>query len=165
MLIQPAYVPLVQESIAQVRPIAALAGRCFYERLFEAAPHLRPLFKGDLREQSHKLMATLEFIARHLGRLDEVAPRIVALGARHQSYGALEAHYAVVGRVLIGTLEHLLGPAFTAAHRAAWSEAYAVLAALMQAGAMGTDAEPGGTEGQKKQTPGWGSDGVWRHEG
>ena len=50
----------VQESFAMVEPIADQAGKLFYGRLFECAPELKEMFKGDIKEQSRKLMGNLE---------------------------------------------------------------------------------------------------------
>jgi hypothetical protein len=47
---------LVQESCAQVVPIADIAAELFYARLFELDPSLRGLFHGNVREQGRKLM-------------------------------------------------------------------------------------------------------------
>ena len=49
----------VQESFAKVVPISEQAAILFYGRLFEIAPAVKPLFRGDMTEQGRKLMATL----------------------------------------------------------------------------------------------------------
>ena len=55
----PDQVKLVQQSFAQVAPIADKAAEIFYGRLFEIAPAVKPLFHGDLAAQRRKLMAAL----------------------------------------------------------------------------------------------------------
>jgi hypothetical protein len=45
---------LVQTTFARIAPSADEAAAMFYERLFELDSTLRPLFKGDLREQGRK---------------------------------------------------------------------------------------------------------------
>ena len=50
---------LVMRSFAQVMPIAETAAELFYGRLFELDPTLRPMFRGDMREQGRKLMQML----------------------------------------------------------------------------------------------------------
>ena len=47
----PEQVGLVQQSFAQVAPIADKAAEIFYDRLFEVAPAVKPLFSGDMAEQ------------------------------------------------------------------------------------------------------------------
>jgi hypothetical protein len=54
----PKHVAQVQQSFAMVAPVADEAAAMFYGRLFEIAPHLQALFRGDLAEQGRKLMAT-----------------------------------------------------------------------------------------------------------
>ena len=51
---------LVQETFAMVEPIAEEAAAIFYDRLFDVAPELQDLFKGDIAEQRRKLMATIK---------------------------------------------------------------------------------------------------------
>lgn len=104
--------------------------RDFYARLFALAPDLRPLFRGDLREQGSKLTAMLALVVRGLDRLDALAEPVRALGRRHVAYGVRPEDYAVVGHALLDTLERRL-PAFGEEARAAWAEAFALLADLM----------------------------------
>ena len=123
---------LVQESFAQVAPIAETAAALFYGRLFELDPQLRHLFRGDMRDQGRKLMQTLAVAVRALGELDALVPAVQALGRRHAGYGVTSAHYATVAAALLWTLEQGLGTAFTADVREAWVEVYGVLANTMQ---------------------------------
>ena len=71
---------LVQTSFAQVRPIADAAAALFYRRLFELDPTLRPLFKGDLKEQGSKLMDMLTLAVKGLDRPEALLPALAALG-------------------------------------------------------------------------------------
>ena len=52
---------LVQATFAEVAPIADVAAELFYGRLFEIDPTLKPMFRGDLKEQGRKLMQMLAF--------------------------------------------------------------------------------------------------------
>jgi hemoglobin-like flavoprotein len=47
----PERIALVQGSFRKVVPIAGLAADIFYDRLFETAPEVRPLFPADMTEQ------------------------------------------------------------------------------------------------------------------
>lgn len=127
----PQQITLVQQSFAQVVPIAPQAAEIFYARLFELAPQVRPLFTGDMAEQGRKLMAMLAMVVNGLTRLDTIVPAAQKLGQRHVAYGAEPAHYPVVGQALLDTLERGLGPAFTPEVKAAWGEAYALLSGVM----------------------------------
>ena len=46
----------VQSSFSKVVPIKEAAAELFYGRLFDIAPEVRPMFKGDIKEQGRKLM-------------------------------------------------------------------------------------------------------------
>ena len=122
---------LVQTSFAGVVPIAPLAADLFYARLFELAPQVRPLFKGDMVEQGRKLMAMLGTVVASLDRLDVIVPAARELARRHVAYGVQPAHYAPVGEALIDTLAKGLGDGFDEATRAAWVTAYRTLSTVM----------------------------------
>ncbi|HEY1109702.1 MAG TPA: globin family protein [Opitutaceae bacterium] len=127
----PAETTLVQDTFRQIVPIADQAAALFYARLFELDPELRPLFRGDMREQGRKLMAMIATAVAALDRLDALVPAVRQLGARHAGYGVREEHYATVGAALLWTLEKGLGAAFTPAVRDAWSGTYSLLANTM----------------------------------
>ncbi len=127
----PQQISLVQSSFVKVVPIAEQAAALFYARLFELAPEVRPLFKGDMAEQGRKLMAMIGLVVNGLTRLDTLVPAAQKLGERHNAYGAKPEHYAVVGAALLDTLAKGLGDDFTPDVRAAWTEAYGTLASVM----------------------------------
>lgn len=52
----PHQIHLVRSTFASIAPSAQNVAALFYARLFEIEPTLRPLFRGDLTEQGHKLM-------------------------------------------------------------------------------------------------------------
>lgn len=124
---------LVQESFALVVPIADTAAQLFYSRLFELDPALRPMFRGDMREQGQKLMQMLTVAVRGLDRLDAIVPAVQALGRRHVAYGVRPKDFDTVASALLWTLEQGLGDAFTPAVRDAWTAVYGLLAGVMKA--------------------------------
>jgi hemoglobin-like flavoprotein len=108
----------------------------FYERLFTAAPAVRPLFAHtDLRRQKQMLLATLVLLRKSLRQLDAIVPKLRALGARHVAYGAAPEHYPVVGEALIGAMAELAGEAWRPEYERAWAAAFAVVAGAMIEGA------------------------------
>jgi hemoglobin-like flavoprotein len=127
----PTQIELVQTSFAKVVPIADTAAALFYGRLFEIAPEVKPLFKGDIREQGRKLMTTLGIVVKGLSNLDAVLPAAKSLALKHVSYGVKPAHYPPVGEALIWTLEKGLGDDFTSEARDAWGAAYRALSGAM----------------------------------
>ena len=79
----PSQKSLVQQTFAQVVPIADQAAALFYGRLFELDPSLRSLFKNDIRAQGQKLMQMLGYAVGKLDAPDELAPAVEGLGRKH----------------------------------------------------------------------------------
>jgi hemoglobin-like flavoprotein len=129
-------VSLVQSSFAQVAPIADTAAALFYQRLFELDPALKPLFKGDIREQGKKLMQMIAAAVNSLNNVDTLLPAVQALGKRHHAYGVTDKDYDTVGSALLWTLESGLGDAFTPPVRQAWTETYVLLSGAMKEAAV-----------------------------
>lgn len=124
-------ITLVRQSWAKVVPIAPQAAALFYQNLFAADPALKPLFRGDMTEQGHKLTQMLGAAVSKLDDLDTLVPVLQSLAKRHVGYGVKEADYQTVGAALLQTLEQGLGDDFTPPVRAAWAEVYGLVAAVM----------------------------------
>lgn len=136
----PEQIKAIQESFAKVAPISEQAAALFYGRLFAIDPALKPLFRGDMKEQGRKLMATLAVVVNNLNNLGAVLPAASGLAKRHVAYGVKPAHYTPVGEALLWTLQQGLGAAWTPELAAAWSAAYGVLSEYMIAEAYGRSA-------------------------
>jgi hemoglobin-like flavoprotein len=130
--VTPRDIALVQSSWKQVQPIAAQAAAMFYGRLFLLDPSVRPLFRGDLREQGTKLMSMISVAVNALSRIETLVPAVQALGRRHAGYGVEDRHYDTVETALVWTLGQGLGEAFSAETEQAWRTAYGVLASTMK---------------------------------
>jgi nitric oxide dioxygenase len=137
----PDQVQLVQQSFSKVAPIFEQAATIFYDRLFDVAPQVRAMFPDDLSEQRKKLMATLAVVVGGLNNLESILPAASALAKRHVGYGAVAAHYPVVGGALLWTLEKGLGDAWTPEVAEAWTAAYGTLSGFMVSEAYGQAAE------------------------
>jgi hemoglobin-like flavoprotein len=133
----PEQIKAIQESFARVVPISEQAAALFYSRLFEIAPALKPLFRGDMTDQGRKLMATLGVVVNGLADLESVLPVASALAKRHVDYGVEAADYQPVGAALLWTLERGLGEQWTPQLATAWTEAYTILSDFMIAEAYG----------------------------
>jgi hemoglobin-like flavoprotein len=136
----PYQVSLVQGSFAKVAPISEQAAVIFYDRLFEVAPQVKPMFPADMAEQRKKLMATLAYVVNGLDKLDSVLPAASALAKKHVGYGVEAAHYSVVGAALLWTLEKGLGAEWTPPVSQAWTAAYTTLSGYMIGEAYGSAA-------------------------
>jgi hemoglobin-like flavoprotein len=136
----PDQVKAIQESFKKVAPISEQAAALFYGRLFEIAPAVKPLFRGDMTEQGRKLMATLAVVVNGLSNLEAILPAASALAKRHVGYGVKAADYTPVGAALLWTLERGLGDAWTPDLASAWGAAYTVLSEYMIGEAYGRSA-------------------------
>ena len=127
-------IELVRSTWSPVAQDPDAAATLFYDKLFEVAPAVRPLFKADIKEQGRKLMQMVGVAVHNMDRVEEIVPALQALGDRHVEYGAVPEHYPVVGSVLLDTLATALQDDFTEEARAAWAKTYEALAAVMTGG-------------------------------
>ena len=125
-------IDLVQKTFAMVKPIAPAAAELFYQRLFQLDPSLRGLFRGEMAKQGQMLMSMIGAAVSGLRNLEQLAPVVRQLGARHVGYGVRDEHYATVGAALLDTLAIGLGDAFTAEVREAWATLYGHVSRTMQ---------------------------------
>lgn len=130
-------IDLVQNSFMHLTPIAGQLAEAFYKRLFEIAPEVRPLFKGDMTEQGGKLMATLGVAVKGLTNLEGIIPVVEELARKHLGYGVEAEHYESVGAALLDALEFSLGSAYSPDIGDAWASAYSILSSTMINAAYG----------------------------
>jgi hemoglobin-like flavoprotein len=124
---------LIQDTWAQVVPIADRAATLFYQRLFEIDPSTRPLFQvTDMAQQRKKLLQVLSVAVSSLDNLGALRKTVEDLGRRHAGYGVKDAHYDSVGVALLWTLEQGLGSAWTPEAAAAWKDVYGLLSGIMR---------------------------------
>ena len=124
---------LVKQTWQKVAPMADMAARLFYDRLFEIDATTRPLFEAtNLAEQRRKLITALTVVVQGLDHLEALVPIVADLGRRHAQYGVTDGHYDTVGAALLWTLEQGLGSGWSLEVKAAWSGAYALLADVMR---------------------------------
>jgi hemoglobin-like flavoprotein len=129
-------VQTLEESFDLVAPQGDELMRKFYDRLFEVAPAVQPLFgEVDMERQRQALLNMLVVLRESLRDLDDIVPDLEDLGARHVEYGAQPAHYPVVGEVLIEAMAEIAGDAWKPEYTAAWQEAYGVVQGVMLSGA------------------------------
>ena len=122
---------LVQFTFEMIAPDADMAAEAFYRHLFALDPSLRPMFRGDMKEQGEKLMKILAVVVRGLDRIEALLPAVRSLGQRHVRHGVQAAHYDTFAAALLATLREGLGAIFTDEVKAAWTAAYTALAGVM----------------------------------
>lgn len=143
-------IELVQGTFGKVAPIADQAAEIFYGKLFEKDPSLKPMFKGDMKDQGKKLMSMIGTAVTGLNNLEAIVPAVQNLGKGHVAYGVKNKDYDTVGAALLETLDVGLGEEFTPEVKEAWTEVYTVLATTMKDAADTVPMEAGLTERKKR---------------
>lgn len=129
-------VQLLEQSFEKIKPQANEFVVSFYDNLFADYPAALPLFAHtDMAKQSTMLLNSLIFVVENLRTPDVLTDALKGLGARHVQYGALPAHYPLVGSSLLKTFEQYLGPDWTPATQQAWVYAYNLITTVMLEGA------------------------------
>lgn len=134
----PKQIKLVQSSWASVFQNSEVAAKEFYNKLFDIAPDVKPMFKNDMDEQGRKLMQVLNTAVVSLDNLPALIPVVEDLGRRHVGYGVTAQHYDAVGSALVSTLSLALGEKFTAEVKEAWLLTYSALSNVMKEAAATT---------------------------
>ncbi|HEX7829515.1 MAG TPA: protein kinase [Thermoanaerobaculia bacterium] len=123
---------LVQSSWERVAERREEAAKIFYEKLFEIAPAVKPMFAHvDIRTQGAMLMNMIAAAVHGLDRLEELTPVLEELGRRHASYGVRVEHYAPVEACLLFTIESMMGDEFNLDVKLAWTRIYNFVAQTM----------------------------------
>ncbi|MBN8854881.1 MAG: hypothetical protein BGO55_19725 [Sphingobacteriales bacterium 50-39] len=139
-------IELVQESWQLVAAMDSQSvGSLFYNRLFEIAPQVKPMFsRGSLNEQSRKLLSMISYVIGKLKSLDDILEEVKKLARRHVNYGVQEEHYTMVGRALLWTLEAGLGDKWNEELEKSWTVCYTILAEAMIKAAKSDEREVAG---------------------
>ena len=124
---------LVRESWELARPMSDELVTAFYTRLFRSNPALWKLFENtDMKEQRRKFVVMLSEIVRVIDQPELLVGDVADSGRRHVTYGVHDRDYEDVGAALLAALADVLKEQFTADVRAAWREAYDLVAAVMR---------------------------------
>ena len=129
-------VETLEESFDLVAPRGDELMKTFYDRLFETAPAVQPLFADVAMERQREALLNMLVVLREsLRDLEDIVPDLQDLGARHVQYGAQAEHYPVVGEVLIGSMSEVAGDQWKPEYTTAWQEAFVVVQDVMLQGA------------------------------
>jgi hemoglobin-like flavoprotein len=134
----PEHIRTVQSSWVKVLPIKDTAAQLFCERLVKTDPSLSFLFRGDMRQQSAKVMQVIDAAVHGLSELESVGPLFQKLGRRFVDCGVKAHHYGTVGAALLWMLDKGLGAEFTPKVKDAWATVYGELATTMRQAALAT---------------------------
>ena len=135
-------VEVLERSFDEIKPQADEFVASFYDNLFTAHPEAKPLFDTtDMQAQKKKLLNSLVLVVENLRKPDALGGALRGLGARHVKYGALPAHYPLVGEALLTTFEQYLQDDWTPQVKQAWVDAYCAISEIMLDGADYSKAE------------------------
>ena len=135
-------VETLEKSFEEIKPVANDFVASFYDNLFTANPEAKPLFDTtDMEAQKKKLLNSLVLVVDNLRKPDALNGALRGLGARHVKYGALPAHYPLVGGALLTTFEQYLQDKWTPEVKQAWVDAYGAISEMMLDGADYSEAE------------------------
>jgi len=104
---------------------------------FKKEPHIKTYETPGIKAHGAKVVNTLGTAIDSIWDLSKVVPALQELGIRHIGYGVTPAHYGVVGKALMQTLEAGLGSAFTRSARVAWSKVWHIVSTTMLEAAAG----------------------------
>jgi hemoglobin-like flavoprotein len=139
----PEQARIVADSFSHLEGRLPELGAAVYDRIFAAAPELRAMFKGDMRDQHKKLVNVIvEFVklkrrSQHFLPVtgtagSAVVPGINRLRTGHVSAGVKSEHYALMRRAILNSLAAILGERFNNRVADAWGAAFDMLAETLQ---------------------------------
>lgn len=134
-------VALLESSFELVAPRAEELAEYFYNTLFERAPAVRELFPDDMAGQRKALIGGIATIVKSLRDGAALESFLSGLGERHVEYGALAEHYPVIGEVLLQSLAHIAGDAWTEELQSTWAAAYGAIQSTMISAGDGKSSE------------------------
>jgi NAD(P)H-flavin reductase len=96
---------------------------------------VRDLFPINMATQRSRLLGALVHIVQLVDRPDELMPFLRQLGRDHRKFDVIADNYDAVGIALLTALKQHIGEGWTPEVEYAWSTAYGIVSAAMQAAA------------------------------
>lgn len=106
--------------------------KLFYDKVFQIAPQARRLFKSNMTDQGRLLTHMLGGIVYSLSRPEHLTTGLKKLGQSHVKYGVKAAHYPIVKKAMMDTIDETLGDLKTEKTLDAWSTALDFVMDAMQ---------------------------------
>ena len=131
MTLTTAQIGLIRDSFHRLEPDVKRASELLYQRLFEIAPELREMFRGDMAGQGMQFMSTLGVIVRHFDDPETLRPHLEHLAQGHAAFGVKPEHFRPMGQALIWAMQKTMGENYPEGAAAAWEVAYELLAREM----------------------------------
>jgi NAD(P)H-flavin reductase len=138
----------LKESFARVAAYGDEVPLFFYSHLFLSHPELRDMFPASMADQRNRLLKALGQIVADVSNHEALVPYLGGLGRDHRKFGTLAEHYPAVGASLLATLAHFNGMAWSEDLARDWTEAYSVIAQVMNEAAA---------DDETRNPPWWGA--------
>lgn len=122
-------IKLIQDSFGKV--CDTNCWELLYKKLFELDKEIPALFKGDMKDQQHRIMTMMKIVVEGLNHPEIIIPAIQKMGLRHVEYGVYDKYYLTFKSALIYALEQTLGTDFTPNVKKSWEKFYDLLASTM----------------------------------
>ncbi|MES2674518.1 MAG: NO-inducible flavohemoprotein [Pseudomonadota bacterium] len=126
-------IELVKSTIPLLESAGVAITEHFYQRLFRFHPELKNIFNMSNQQSGRQQFALFNAIAAYAKNIENPAvlqAAIERIAHKHTSLFVQPEHYDIVGHHLLETLQELAPDAFTPEIKAAWAEAYALLASV-----------------------------------
>eukprot|EP01027_Heterolobosea_sp_BB2_P007439 GEZU01011072.1.p1 GENE.GEZU01011072.1~~GEZU01011072.1.p1 ORF type:complete len:164 (-),score=19.08 GEZU01011072.1:94-585(-) len=109
-LIKESWAAVSEYSETNIKPLVELSD-LFYKRLFEMKPEYKTTIfaRVDMAKQGQKFVKLVGVIVGSIDHLEGEEHRVIALGARHMTYGVKVGDYEHVVNALLYALEQKLG--------------------------------------------------------
>lgn len=130
-MLTPEEIVRVRSSFDMVFANANDMTTAFYDRIFELAPDLRPMFPADLSVLKRDFISKLAVLVGSLDHATGLLSGADILGRNHQRYGVKPEHYPVAGEALLWSLARGLGSHWTDEVEQAWRKVYGLIADRM----------------------------------
>ena len=117
---------LVKATFAQINDNTEQFAVDFYTKLVDLGPELESVFKKDIGEKGHKLVAALKAVVSDLDSPEKI--KLILADITDGDSQIKSEHYSMGAEALVWALEKSLGKAFAADVKDAWAKVYEFVA-------------------------------------
>lgn len=124
---------MIRSTFAEARLAPEHFAGAFRHRAVSLDPSLNKLIPPVDAAQAARIVDTIAIVLDGLDAAGSTAAKEQAFALRHRWAGIQPRHYATIGQALLDALAARLGPRFSDAARAAWANAFVLLAEALMA--------------------------------
>ena len=122
---------VIKQTVPVLQEHGETLTRHFYARMFRDNPEVQRFFNPAHQHagtQQRALAAAICAYAQHIETPEALTAAVELIAQKHASLGIQAAHYPIVGKHLLASIQEVLGDAATPAIIEAWAAAYGALA-------------------------------------